>query len=138
MTDEFSWPVRVYYEDTDSGGVVYYANYLRFLERARTEWLRMRGLEQDRLREQQGIIFVVRSLQLDFRLPARFNDLLAVHCKIQQRRGASVVFAQRILRDTTVLCEGLVRVACVSADDFRPRGLPRCFTERVLTQGEAS
>lgn len=125
--DEFTWPVRVYYEDTDSGGVVYYANYLKFLERARTEWLRARGVEQDQLREQQGILFVVRSLSLELRRPAHFNEILHVGCTIHQRRGASVVFAQRIQRDDTLLCEAQVKIACVGADDFRPQPLPPCF-----------
>ena len=78
VLSEFCWPVRVYYEDTDSGGVVYYANYLKFMERARTEYLRSLGFEQDQLRREQGILFTVHSLQVDFRLPARFNDLLEV------------------------------------------------------------
>jgi len=138
LTDEFIWPVRVYYEDTDSGGVVYYANYLRFLERCRTEWLRACGLEQDSLREQQGIVFVVRSLQLDFRLPARFNDCLSVHSRIHQQRRASLVFAQRILRGSTLLLDGLVKVACIHVDDFKPRALPDQLNHRVLTHGEES
>jgi len=138
LTDEFVWPVRVYYEDTDSAGVVYYANYLKFLERARSEWLRARGLEQDSLREQQGIVFVVRSLQLDFRVPARFNDLLAVHSRIQEQRGASLVFAQRILRGSTLLLDGLVRVACIGADGFRPRALPHVLQQQLPVGGGQS
>jgi acyl-CoA thioester hydrolase len=92
----FFWPVRVYYEDTDCGGVVYYANYLRFMERARTEWLRALGFEQDVLATQHGVIFAVRSVALDFNRPARFNDLLRVSAGVVERRAASLTFAQEV------------------------------------------
>ena len=92
----FFWPVRVYYEDTDCGGVVYYANYLRFMERARTEWLRALGFEQDVLATQHGVIFAVRSVALDFIRPARFNDLLRVGAGVVERRAASLTFAQEV------------------------------------------
>jgi acyl-CoA thioester hydrolase len=94
----FYWPVRVYYEDTDSGGVVYYAQYLRFMERARTEWLRTLGIEQDILRERDGIIFAVRSASLEFLRPGRFNDLLQIGVDLIERRAASLRFSQRVLR----------------------------------------
>jgi tol-pal system-associated acyl-CoA thioesterase len=92
----FFWPVRVYYEDTDCGGVVYYANYLRFMERARTEWLRALGFEQDLLATEHGVIFAVRSVALDFVRPARFNDLLRVGAHVVERRAASLTFAQEV------------------------------------------
>lgn len=123
---EFSFPVRVYYEDTDSGGVVYYANYLRFMERARTEWLRCFGVEQDVLRECEGVIFAVRSVQLEYLKPARFNDLLEVGVAIRERGRASLVFDQRIWRmdDRTELCTGQVKIACLDATTLRPRPIP--------------
>ena len=122
----FLWPVRVYYEDTDSGGVVYYANYLRFMERARTEWLRSLGFEQDVLAREAGVIFAVRSAQLEYLLPARFNDLLEVETRIADLGRASLTFAQTVTRAgaSGVLCSGRIKVACVSADALRPRPIP--------------
>ena len=92
----FTWQVRVYYEDTDSGGVVYYANYLRFMERARTEWMRALGFEQDRLIREDGILFAVRSANVEFLRPARFNDLLSVGLDVVHRGRASLTFSQTI------------------------------------------
>ncbi len=120
----FDWPVRVYYEDTDSGGVVYHANYLKFMERARTEWLRQLGFEQDQLRNEQHVLFAVHSMQLNFRRPARFNDQLLVRSTLQQTSGASMQFAQQVLRDATSLCEATVKVACLNAESFQPCPLP--------------
>ncbi len=125
MPSEFHLAVRVYYEDTDAGGVVYHANYLRFMERARTEWLRERGYEQDVLRE-QGFIFTVRSASLDFIRPARFNDLLDVSVTINNMRGASVTIQQTITGPSgEVVCEGEVRIACVDPTTLRPRPIPK-------------
>lgn len=127
FVSEFLWPVRVYYEDTDTGGVVYYANYLKFMERARTEWLRRLGIEQDELLREEKVIFAVRSVSLDFLKPAVFNDLLLVSARIVQRRGASLTFEQAVYRDgrqSETLCTGRVRVACLHADNLRPRPLP--------------
>ena len=129
----FIWSVRVYYEDTDNSGVVYYANYLKFMERARTEWLRSLGFEQDALSEREKVLFVVRSVKLDYRRPARFNDLLEVQSRVVATRGASLTFAQAILRagqSNESLCSGRIRVACVDANSFRPRPIPR----QVLTE----
>jgi acyl-CoA thioester hydrolase len=122
----FSWPVRVYYEDTDSGGVVYYANYLKFLERARTEWLRHLGFDQARLASERGLLFAVREVHLDLRRPARLDDRLQVTVDVAERRGASLLFDQAVTRegDADLLCHGRVRVACLAADGFRPRPLP--------------
>ncbi|HCK80234.1 MAG TPA: tol-pal system-associated acyl-CoA thioesterase [Candidatus Competibacteraceae bacterium] len=127
----FVWPVRVYYEDTDSGGVVYYANYLKFMERARTEWLRARGLEQDALLQEQRVMFAVRSLTVDYRRPARFNDLLVVNSRIVEAGGASFLFGQTIQRDASaeILCSARVRVACIDAETFRVRRVPRQLRE---------
>jgi acyl-CoA thioester hydrolase len=122
----FAWPVRVYYEDTDSGGVVYYANYLKFLERARTEWLRTHGFDQARLADERGLLFAVREVHLDLRRPARLDDRLRVTAEVAERRGASLTFAQAVTRgdDDELLCRGRVRVACLDAGGFRPRPLP--------------
>lgn len=123
----FSWPVRVYYEDTDLGGVVYHANYLRFMERARTEWLRALGFEQDALRDRLGIQFVVVEAKLAFRRPARFNDELTVTTVIREIGRASIVFDQVIRSVTadTEVCTSEIRVACIDRQDFKPKSLPR-------------
>ncbi len=130
---EFLWPVRVYYEDTDSGGVVYYANYLKFMERARTEWLRSLGFEQDRLLEQQGIAFAVRRVAIDFRYPARFNDALLIKSRIKQRRRVSLTFEQLINResDGVLLVGGDVQVACVDLKRFKPTSIPQQILSRI-------
>jgi len=130
---QFIWPVRVYYEDTDSGGVVYYANYLKFMERARTERLRTLGFEQDRLRTEQGILFTVHSIQVDFRQPARFNDALEVSAAVSEQRRASLTFDQQIRRrdEPSVLCSGKIRIACVDAASFRPSPIPAFILEAL-------
>ncbi len=122
----FSWPVRVYWEDTDAGGVVYHASYLRFLERARTEWLRAQGLDQGRVRDSHGVVFVVRDVSIEFLQPARLDDELDVELVTAERRSASMTFSQRILRrvDRAVLTTARVRAACVAASDFKPCRIP--------------
>lgn len=130
---EFIWPVRVYYEDTDAGGVVYYANYLRFMERARTEWLRALGFEQDALKSDQDILFVVRSIQVEYRSPALFNDRLAVSVRVMRARGASITFVQQVRRDGKVLCDAGVKVACLNAGTLRPRPLPSPLVEALMS-----
>lgn len=120
----FQWPVRVYYEDTDSGGVVYHANYLKFMERARTEWLRQLGFEQDMLRAQYQCIFAVHSMQLNFRQPARFNDELVVRSVLQHVRGASMQFEQTIERKMDILCDATVKVACLDVSQFKACAIP--------------
>ena len=123
--DVFVWPVRVYYEDTDAGGVVYYANYLKFMERARTEWLRQLGFEQDTLRQQQGVLFIVHHATLDYLKPARFNDLLDVSVRIRRRKRASLELAQEVTRQPgEVLCAAVIRIVCVDAVDLRPCPIP--------------
>ncbi len=123
---EFLWPVRVYYEDTDSGGVVYYANYFKFMERARTEWLRALGFEQDELLQKEGILFAVRRVETDFKRPARLNDALIVSAGIKTRGKASLTFQQKITREANgqLLCSGEVQVACIDATRFRPKLIP--------------
>lgn len=136
---EFRWPVRVYYEDTDSGGVVYYANYLKFMERARTEWLRGLGFEQDDLRARAGVIFAVRSVTIDYLKPARFNDQLQVVSTLRQCRRASLEFHQCVERLSATtgnpekLCEAAIKIACLDSGSFRPRPLPDALlTEMTL------
>lgn len=118
------WPVRVYYEDTDAGGVVYHAGYLRYLERARTEWLRELGYSQARLRQEESLLFTVVGMTLDFLKPARLDDLLRVCSSVRLAGGASVEFEQKILRDSERILAATVRVACLDAVSFRPRRLP--------------
>jgi acyl-CoA thioester hydrolase len=121
----FSWPTRVYWEDTDAGGVVYHAQYLAFLERAHTEWMRAQGHGQDRLRTELDLVFAVRSMRIDFRLPARLDDALQVTVALRECRRASLVIAQSIHRGDTLLLEAEVRVAALSAGSFRPRPIPQ-------------
>ncbi len=121
---DFSIPVRVYYEDTDTAGVVYYANYLRFMERARTEWLRALGFEQDKLSREERIIFAVRAIKVDFFKPGHFNELLEASVGVRRIGGASVTFLQQIRRDTTTLCQAEVKVACLDVQSFAPRAIP--------------
>lgn len=124
--NSFAWPVRVYYEDTDAGGVVFYANYLKFMERARTEWLRALGFEQDLLASRDQVLFAVTRVTLEFRRPARFNERLLVTVQVEEPRRASLTFAQEVRRerDNEILCSGRVTVACLDAIRFRPRSLP--------------
>lgn len=131
---EFNWQVRVYYEDTDSGGVVYYANYLRFMERARTEWLRSLGVEQDILAQQDGIIFAVRSIQLEYVKPAKFNDLLDVSVVISNSGKASMTFDQSISQadgQKLLLCTGKVKIACLNSETFKPQAIPEKITREI-------
>ena len=123
----FIWPIRVYWEDTDAGGVVYHASYLRFLERARSEWLRALGYAQDALREREGVVFVVRAMRLEFLRPARLDDELLVDVALIERRRASLVMRQAIRRGDASLLEAEVKVACVTATDFRPRAVPEAL-----------
>jgi acyl-CoA thioester hydrolase len=127
---EFHWPVRVYYEDTDSGGVVYHSQYLNFMERARTEWLRALGFEQDLLRSEHSLLFAVHSMQITYRRPARFNDALLIKSQINKASGASMQFEQKVYRGEELLCEASVRIACLDAESFRPKSIP----ESILTE----
>lgn len=120
----FSWPTRVYWEDTDAGGVVYHAQYLAFLERARTEWLRALGHGQAELRERHGLVFAVREMRIDFRLPARLDDTLAIGVDLVDCRKASLLIAQDIARDGTRLLDAEVRVAALDTERFKPRPIP--------------
>ncbi len=125
----FSWPVRVYYEDTDTGGVVYYANYLKFFERARTEWLRNFGLNQDKLALEEGLIFVVRRALLDFVRPARLDDMLEVTVEPLKLAHVYVDLAQEARRGSEVLARAEVRVACLNRQNFKPVAMPRSLKD---------
>jgi acyl-CoA thioester hydrolase len=127
--NSFDWPVRVYYEDTDAGGVVYHTSYIRFLERARTEWLRSLGYSQARLVEEMGLLFSVVSLEMKYLLPARLDDLLLVRSGVEVGGGASVNFEQVTLRGEQELVRGKVVVACLDATTFKPRRLPVSMRE---------
>jgi acyl-CoA thioester hydrolase len=134
----FIWPVRVYYDDTDAGGVVYHTQYLRMMEHARTEWLRSLGFEQDELRRDQGRIFVVVRLEIDYLRPAFFNEKLAVTVQIKERTPASLLFHQKIHRrddQGLLLCEAEVKVACVNVDNLRPSKLPPLLVAELERNG---
>ncbi|GAA4853082.1 tol-pal system-associated acyl-CoA thioesterase [Luteimonas vadosa] len=120
----FRIPTRVYWEDTDAGGVVYHAQYVAFLERARTEWLRSLGYGQELLRDAHGLLFAIRSMRIDFRRPARLDDALEVSVVLRECRRASAVFAQEIRRGGELLVSAEVRAAALGAGDFRPRAIP--------------
>ncbi len=120
----FSFPIRVYWEDTDAGGVVFHAAYVCFIERARTEWLRAHGIEQRRLREAEDLVMAVRSMQVDFIKPARLDDLLRATVVPQERRSASFTLDQELFRGEECLLRARVRIACLHASSFRPRPLP--------------
>jgi acyl-CoA thioester hydrolase len=135
----FSWAARVYWEDTDGGGIVYYANYLRFLERARTEWLRSLGYSQQALAQEPGIVFAVANLTVEYRRPARLDDELTITCEPKGERAAAMRFVQRIYRlgsnaDELLLVEANVRVVCVDARTLRPKRLPDFLIDALLPE----
>lgn len=132
MSKPFAWPIRVYYEDTDVGGVVYYANYLRYMERARTEYLRDKGFHQQDLMDVEGIMFVVVQAELTFRKPARFDELVYATVTIEDATRVSVRFGQEIRRgapDGELLVSGVIRGACLDARTFKPRAIPQRILE---------
>ena len=123
----YQFPVQVYYEDTDAGGVVYYANYIKFMDRSRTEWLRSLGFEQDALMQDPGVMFAVKHAEADYLRPARFNDRLQVSSQLAGMGRANMVIRHQISRaaDAQLLCTGLVKIVCLGVDDFRPRPIPQ-------------
>ncbi len=129
----FEFPVRVYYEDTDASGVAYHANYLRWFERGRTEWLRTLQLGQERMREELGTVFTVASMEIAYRRPARLDDLLQVQTTVASVRRASLVFEQRLMRtsDTELLASVAVKIGCVSFADFRPMPMPVVMMQAI-------
>lgn len=131
MAEPFIWPLRVYWEDTDAGGVVYHAQYLAFMERARSEWLRGLGLHQNAMKRDVDLVFVVRAMQMDFRAPARLDDQLSVSVRLLECRGASLLLSQRIQRDGVLLAEAKVKIAALYASSFRPRALPDALLSQL-------
>ena len=133
----FWWPARVYWEDTDGGGIVYYANYLRFLERARTEWLRSLGYSQQALAREPGIVFTVVSLAIEYRRPARLDDELAITCEAHADRAATIRFEQAIFQDrpgeAPPILTARVLVACVDANTLKPRRLPESLINVLIS-----
>jgi len=132
----FVWQARVYWEDTDGGGIVYYANYLKFLERARSEWLRARGLSQRALASDPGIVFSVVALEAQYLRPARLDDLLAIGCEPALNGGASLAFEQNIWRDSIageLLLRATVRIACLDARSLKPKRLPEVIVRELRT-----
>ncbi|CAM0999749.1 tol-pal system-associated acyl-CoA thioesterase [Rhodanobacter sp. Root179] len=121
----FSWKVRVYWEDTDAGGVVYHAGYLRFMERARSEWMRALGVDQLAYKQATGLAFMVRDMHIDFLKPALLDDELTVTVDVKERRAASILFTQTIMKaDGSCLIRASVRVACVDLQRMRPAPIP--------------
>ena len=138
----FRWASRVYWEDTDAGGIVYYGNYLRFLERARTEWLRSLGFSQLKLAEDPGVLFAVASLNIEYRRPAKLDDELVITCEPAVEGAVSIRFAQQIYRGAVaaltkdaLLVEASVRVACVDARTLRPKRLPEFLAKAAPVSG---
>lgn len=132
MPSVFHWAVRVYYEDTDAGGIVFYANYLKFFERARTEWLRAAGIGQQELLEQQGVAFVVKRATLDYHAPARLDDELTLTTRVEKMGRASIEFVQQAWRGEQLLTSAAVRVGCVDTNTMRPRSLPDEVAAKML------
>jgi len=136
----FSWAARVYWEDTDGGGIVYYANYLRFLERARTEWLRSLGHSQHELARTAGILFAVAGLSVEYRRPARLDDELTITCEPHRERATLLRFEQRIYRSSApgetdnLLVEADVRVVCVDARTLKPKRLPDFLVDALALE----
>ena len=136
QTNAFIFPVRVYYEDTDAGGVVYHSQYLNFMERARTEWLRELGFEQDNLTQELGIALVVRHLQIDYCKPARFNDRLQVQTRLTEMMRSYCIFEQSVWRQEagdslTSLTTATVKIACLSLERLRPVAIPTAIRSKL-------
>lgn len=135
-TKIFTFPVRVYYEDTDAGGVVYHAKYLNFFERCRTEWLRQLGYEQDALRETHTTLFVVSSLNINYLQPALFNQQLMVTTEVTDLGASRLIMEQKILRassagDTEIIVQGSVTLACLDSNKFKPKRIPLMIRESM-------
>ena len=132
--ENFVWSARVYYEDTDASGLVFYANYLKFMERARTEWLRSNGLTQRSLMKDPGIIFVVRKAEVNYFSPAFFDDLLTIKTNINRIQGASLEFNQQVICDkkNNPLCQGIIKVACLDSNNLKPKKIPQNVRQKFL------
>jgi len=130
--DAFIFPLRVYYEDTDAAGIVYYANYLKFIERARTEMMRFAGIDHSTIRDADGVLFIVRRCTLDYRQPARLDDWLQIHTRIVALKGASLEAEQIVLRDSETLVHAELRLACI-----KESGAPARFPPDLRSSLEA-
>lgn len=141
MGSAFRWPLRVYYEDTDAGGIVFYANYLKFFERARTEWLRAAGVSQQLLSNETGCMFVVKNASIDYHAAARLDDHLEISVRIQKLGRASVQFTQEAWRindhDSAHLCTGSIRVGCVNMTSLRPAEIPAEVFRKISGANES-
>jgi acyl-CoA thioester hydrolase len=142
MGSAFRWPLRVYYEDTDAGGIVFYANYLKFFERARTEWLRAAGVGQQQLSSETKCMFVVKSTSIDYHAPAKLDDRLEISVEIQKLGRASVLFTQEAWcmnnHDPVLLCTGSIRVGCVDMTSLRPAGIPAAVFRKISNTNASS
>lgn len=127
----FTWTIRVYYEDTDAGGIVFYANYLKFFERARTEWLRALGIGQHALLAQHGAMFVVSHASIDYHAPAKLDDIITLTLSIEKLGRASVRFVQRASNGATLLASARVKVGCVERASLKPRSLPDAVAAKM-------
>lgn len=125
--------VRVYWEDTDAGGVVFYANHLKFFERARTEWLRALSFSQEAMRREQGVMFIVSQTAVRYLAPARLDDLLRITVEPRELGRASMLLFQQAWRGDTLLAEGEIRIGCVGAHDFKPTRIPLALIEALKT-----
>ena len=127
----FSLPIRIYFEDTDSGGVVYHSNYLKFMERARTEWLRSVGIDQRHLKHEELIMFVVHRIDIQYKLPARFNDDLVVKSELIEIGSSKIEFRQMIYRDEELLIDAHVDIACIDSEKFKPVRIPSAVKQTM-------
>lgn len=134
MSAVFEHPIRVYWEDTDAGGVVFYANYLKYFERARTEWLRSLGFSQETMRIEGGAMFIVSQTSVRYLSPARLDELLRVSVELREPGRASMVLFQQAWRGNTLLAEGDIRIGCVGAADFKPKRIPQALVSALQTK----
>lgn len=134
MLQEFSWSVRVYYEDTDAGGIVFYANYLKFFERARTEWLRAAGISQQQMVRNYQCMFVVKATAVEYHAPARLDDELKLTVVVERLGRASVQFVQEAWRGDQLLASGKIKVACVGAVSVRPTAIPEQIMQLIKSE----
>lgn len=131
MPTGFTWTIRVYYEDTDAGGIVFYVNYLKFFERARTEWLRALGVNQHQMLEQHGVMFVVKNASIDYHAPAKLDDVITLTLSIEKLGRASVQFVQQASNGLHLLASARVKVGCVGRADLKPRPLPDAVAAKM-------
>ena len=136
MQAGFEWPIRVYYEDTDTGGIVFYANYLKFFERARTEWLRQAGIGQQELAETEQVMFVVKNTSIDYHSPAKLDDSLSISVALEKMGRASIIFKQQASRISQVgaaelLCSCSIRIGCVGTETLRPQAIPQSVLDSI-------